>query len=378
MPMRTIKKSICLTIFASSLAALPACKEIPPDSSGADLFGWTDDADPNAKDQSVNGDGGVDFATTFNFDLDACVSSSKQTEVLPLDILIALDTSYSMDFDGKWPAVKSALKSFTKSQKSVGLSLGLQYFPLRRQCRVEDYASPAVVLGELPGNEVAITTSLDEQLMSGGTPMVPLLEGAYQYLKDYQATNPKRKVVLVLATDGIPDDSCIKVGDGGIGNSLANAVALASQAQSTQPSLQTFVIGVGSELGALNEVAAAGGTGSAFIVDTASDTQTAFFTALDTIRQAALQCEFEIPTPEEGKAIVYDQVNVSFTTQTGVEYFANVQSADNCATGGDKGWYYDNPDMPTRVRLCPGACDKVRLTQDSRIDVLFGCATIIP
>lgn len=364
------------TILAVAALGWVACSEIPTDSSGNDLFGVTDDMDPNPPDMSVGGGG--DGGSMFNLDLESCVSNSKQTEVLPLDILIALDTSYSMDFDAKWPSVKTALKSFAKSQKSAGISLGLQYFPLRKQCKVDDYASPAVILGELPTNEPAITSSLDAQLMSGGTPMVPLLQGAYAYLKDYQAANPKRKVVLVLATDGIPDESCVAVGPDGISNSLQNAVMLATQAQTEQPSLQTFVIGVGTELSALDAVAAGGGTGQAFIVDTASDTQTAFFTALDTIRQAALQCEFEIPEPEEGKLIIYDQVNVSFTTPTGVEYFANVQTADNCAAAGNSGWYYDNVDMPTRVRLCTQACDKVRLTQNSRIDVIFGCGTIIP
>ncbi len=365
-------------ILAVSLAALVfGCSEIPTDSSGADLFGVTDDMDPNAPDLTID-PSLVDMKTSFNFDFEGCTSNSKQTEVLPLDIVLALDNSYSMDYDGKWEAVKAAIKSFSKSGKSAGISLGLQYYPARKTCSIEEYSTLALALTELPAGAATIATSLDGQVMGGSTPMVPLFEGMFSYLKEYQAANPKRKVVFVLATDGVPDASCQSPPDPALPNTLDNVILLAGKAQTESPSIQTFVIGVGENLTVMDQVAAAGGSGKSFVVDIAGDTQTAFFAALDAIRQSSLQCEFEIPEPEEGKAIVYDQVNVSFTTPAGIDYFANVGGAENCAMAGDKGWYYDNPDMPTRVRLCPSSCDSVRLTQNSRIDIIFGCATIIP
>lgn len=355
-----------------------ACSDIPTDSSGLDLFGTTDDLDPNANDMSIDPSADMAGNGGFNLDLEGCTSNSKETEVLPLDIVIALDNSNSMGYDGKWEAVKAAVKSFSKSSKSTGISLGLQYYPARKTCSIEEYSTLAVPLTELPAGSATIADSLDLQVMGGSTPMVPLFEGIFANLKAYQAANPKRKVVFVLATDGVPDSSCLSPPDPELPNTLANVIMLAGKAQMEQPSIQTFVIGVGSSLAVMDQVAAAGGSGKSFVVDTAGDTQTAFFAALDTIRQSALQCEFEIPDPDEGKLIVYNEVNVSFTSPSGTTYFANVGTADGCAAAGGNGWYYDNPDMPTRVRLCTSTCDTVRLTQSSRIDIVFGCATVIP
>src|ERR1700755_1335694 len=39
----------------------------------------------------------------------ACASVSKKAEKVPVDMIIGLDTSFSMDFDDKWTNVKSAL-----------------------------------------------------------------------------------------------------------------------------------------------------------------------------------------------------------------------------------------------------------------------------
>ena len=65
--------------------------------------------------------------------------------------------------------------------------------------------------------------------------------------------------------DGIPDDTCPA---GSMPNTLENAIAVAAAAKSGNPSIATFVIGVGSELTALNAISQAGGTGDAILVDT--------------------------------------------------------------------------------------------------------------
>src|SRR5205085_2259456 len=108
------------------------------------------------------------------------------------------------------------------------------------------------------------------------------------------AAKPDHKVVLVVATDGIPDDSCIAPTDGGMTNSLANAVSLVGTAANSEPKLPVFVIGVGSELTALNQISQAGGTGDALLVDTAQNIEAAFTNALHTIRKTALTCEYPI------------------------------------------------------------------------------------
>lgn len=305
-----------------------------------------------------------------------CARLETKVELLPLDMLIALDTSYSMDFKAKWPSVKEAIKVFTTDPRFTGLGVGIQYFPLRKQCSVEDYAAPAVPITVLPGVGPSINDSLDLQRMFGGTPMVPMLEGALQYTRGIAGQNANRKVVVIIATDGIPDNTCTAPDLASRPNTLANVVTLAGEGLSGSPSISTFAIGVGQELTALNQISQAGSGSDAILVDADQDIKAAFIQALDTIRRRALSCEHEIPEPEKGE-IDYDYVNVEFTTEGETETFLRVSEEGECQFAMDNGWYYDNPLAPTKIVLCDGACDKVQTSANGIFNVIFGCASII-
>lgn len=58
---------------------------------------------------------------------------------------------------------------------------------------------------------------------------------------------------------------------------------------------------------------------------------------------------------------------------------AKVANAAACGPAG--GWYYDNDAAPTQVLLCPASCDSLNRAsapaETGRIEVLFGCATIV-
>jgi hypothetical protein len=302
-----------------------------------------------------------------------CAEISRKAELPPVDMLLALDTSDSMNYLQKWPSVKAALKAFVADSRFAYIGMGLQYFPLRAQCKVGDYATPAVPIGPLLTTAGAIASSLDEQRMSGGTPMVPMLQGVIDYTRGYAEKNPDRRTVVVLATDGIPDTSCIA---GSTPNTLANVVAVAQAGASGKPAVPTFVIGVGSELTALDQIAQAGGTTSAFLVDTSKDIQSAFLTALNDIRRE-LACEYKVPPPPSSEiAIDYAAVKVRYTSGGASEYFVNVGKQESCAQAGDKGWYYDDPKKPTKILLCPATCKKASSTDDSQVDVVFGCKAV--
>ncbi|HLV66879.1 MAG TPA: hypothetical protein VKY73_13750 [Polyangiaceae bacterium] len=67
----------------------------------------------------------------------ACASETTPAVPAPLDIYLMLDISRSMlDASGggeqKWAAVKSAITSFLTDPSSSGISVGIQYFPLRK------------------------------------------------------------------------------------------------------------------------------------------------------------------------------------------------------------------------------------------------------
>ena len=36
-------------------------------------------------------------------------------------------------------------------------------------------------------------------------------------------------------------------------------------------------------------------------------------------------------------------------------------------------WYYDNPNNPMTIHMCPGTCNVVAMATESKLNVLVGC-----
>jgi len=88
---------------------------------------------------------------------------------------------------------------------------------------------------------------------------------------------------------------------------------------------------------------------------------------------APVPCELVIPEPPEDLTLDYDRVNVEVRSSSGdPEVVPNVGDGDACVAAG---WYYDDPDAPARVHLCPATCETVNSLPDAEIDLTFGCDT---
>jgi hypothetical protein len=339
-----------------------------------------------------------------------CAGLSSTAEKVPLDIFIMLDRSGSMDgsVDGggtKWTATTSAISAFVNSPDAAGIGVGIQYFGLPPggaqmcptmcasdadcgvcgpcflvvgqgfclgaaggdSCDPADYAVAAVEIAPLPGVGPAIVSSMAANSPSTGTPTKPALEGAITHAKAWATANPSHVVVVLLATDGIPE-AC--------DTNLANINAVAAAGLNGMPSIPTFVIGVGSELGALNGIAAAGGTDQAYLVDTNANAQQEFLMAMQDIQGKALPCAYTIPEPTMGD-LDYDKVNVEYTPGGGgtAEFIPKVDNAAACPASGD-GWYYDDAAPPSQILLCPGTCEKLSLDVEGTVNIVLGCETI--
>jgi hypothetical protein len=327
-----------------------------------------------------NGDGDGDGGTSQRDDLAGvdglfCVSQMKQVDTVGVDLVFLIDTSYSMDFNLKWESVAAALRSFVQNPAFHGVGVGLQYFPSRSTCDSALYQTLDAPIDVLPTASTALIASIDRQMMAGGTPTVPAMDGVLQMATARALANPDRRVVVVFATDGVPDDSCPA---GALPNTIPSVVQLVQGAANATPKVITFVVGVGSELTALDAIAVAGGgTPKALLVDTTQNVTASFANALDQVRKIALTCEFTIPAPEPGLAIDFDQVNVVFTT-TSAKNLVYVGSKAGCAKAPTSGWYYDDANKPTRVILCDEVCDSVRNSNSGRVDIQFGCARLVP
>jgi hypothetical protein len=55
------------------------------------------------------------------------------------------------------------------------------------------------------------------------------------------------------------------------------------------------------------------------------------------------------------------------------ETFRKVANLAACRPG-EKNWYYDSDSAPTKVLMCPAACDALKSGGGS-IDIVFGCVT---
>ncbi len=91
-----------------------------------------------------------------------------------------------------------------------------------------------------------------------------------------------------------------------------------------------------------------------------------------------LDCEWGIPQPPMGQLFNPSRVNVEFTneeqgTRQTIYAVANEAACDP-ALGG---WYYDDPANPSRVIACPTTCTQITAVAKGRIDIAFGCETIV-
>lgn len=94
------------------------------------------------------------------------------------------------------------------------------------------------------------------------------------------------------------------------------------------------------------------------------------------VQSAQLSCEYDIPPPPEGEMLDPTKVNVNYTPSgmmPGPIYA--VMAPGDCGTNG--GWYYDNPAAPTKIIMCPKTCDVLKADTGGKVDVLFGCETQI-
>jgi len=297
----------------------------------------------------------------------ACLATSAATELVPLDIIIVLDRSGSMS-GVRWDGSVSALQTFVQDPASTGLNVGILYFPIESSslddCDYTQYDDLPVPVGELPMNAPALVNSLDaEEPLGGSTPIYGALKGALFAATAYQDANPNHKVIVVFASDGDPN-SCP-----GNQNDIPVIASLASSALNYN-GVETYVIAIqGATLTNLNQIAAAGGTGTAY--DVTGDISL-FSQKMAEIRANALSCEFIMPPPPDGEQLDINKVAVKFKNSMGVEVeIPRAQDLADCGAG--PGWYYDNNVDPTKILLCPASCDTAQSDLQAQINVLFGC-----
>ena len=201
--------------------------------------------------------------------------------------------------------------------------------------------------------------------LGGATPTLPALQGALEYAPR-AANESARTTNVVLVTGGLPTQC----------QSSASLEAVAAEAARSveEERVLTHVIGVGTGLRDLHQVAQAGGTCEAYLVEE-GDAAAQVTEAIENIWLpliTQMPCEFDIPTPlDPTRELDLDNVQVRVQSATGSpERIPQVVSEEHCELSLNGGWYYDNNESPEGVLLCPCLCNRI----DSRLaEVRYSC-----
>jgi hypothetical protein len=330
---------------------------------------------------------------------ETCAASAFESETIPLDIHLMIDRSGSMCncvdpviSNGACPdpncrktrmdAIVEALEAFIASPSSNGLGIGVGYFGQQQigaaDCRESTYTKPSVTIDVLPTNAQAVVASLKEAEPIGETPTGAAIRGACTYARAWKDAHPTHQTVILFVTDGEPKApvSCPNGAGAACCPTLDDAVEAAANCAAGDPAIRTYVLGVGPFLSNLGRIAEAGGTNRAYLVET-GDVTAQVLSALNAIRgDAAIPCEFGIPEAPGGSTLDLGRIGIAYAdAQCKSKVFTRVESAGDCGDGD--GWYFDDPSLPTQVRLCSSSCSYVSSNGGS-LFYSVGCGWEVP
>jgi len=399
------------------IAAVPtACGSRTPLGYLPSFDDGTDDTDPDASldpdgstrtdastDRSIDGSNvadasrdGADVRDALDGALDAadrrdsadtpdipdvlpCFAESREGKGIPIDFYFVVDKSTSMNADAgmqtRWTAMVNALNTFVRSPSSAGLGAGLNLFPKSMGnttlCGINDYLTPVVPIGLLPGVAPQIATALTGQTLLRSTPTRPALEGSLSYARAEKMARATRDVAVVLVTDGQPTQCS--------NNSATAAATVARSFFTGSPSVRTYVLGIGPSVNNLNAIAQAGGTAPARLIESGGEAE--LVAAFNAIRDNSITCEYQIPM-RPGEPLDYTLVNIQIRVGINGQLMQVGKVTNLAACGAAGGWFYDQPvppanPPPTKITLCPASCDPLVLTAGSHLDVLVGCKTTL-
>jgi Mg-chelatase subunit ChlD len=323
---------------------------------------------------------------------EACAMTSASAQRLPTSLLFQLDTSGSMNC----PAVPSgpcAVADPTPDPMDsrwdvfrVRVSDALDSLPDATRAGLMHYPDPATTCAPTTADvSIAPLTSTRMMMQTALTSLTPEsitpTHDAVRHGIAQLAPRTDEQRFLVLATDGA---ASVCVGCDAACSFAAqdadNEAMIAFVAEQSAAGISTYVIGVpGSQSfrRILSRMASAGGTARADcsdagprychfdLTDASVDFSTALRDALTAISESVVSCTYTIPPNPDG---MFDPelVNVRLVDDAGME---------EVIPQGATGWSY-SADM-LRVELSDAVCERARGLRTGRVDVLFGCPTII-
>ncbi len=328
----------------------------------------------------MDGDGGAGggvsltnrSSSTSSGGFTACASSTEDAALLPVSMFLAVDKSGSMANDSKWKNVKAAFTSFFEDPTAATLDIALHVFPEGKcsapACSVVACSQPDIDVGSLsdPAQVTALVDKLDSVSPGGNTPLATALQGAEDWaMSRAMSVGSTEKVVVVLVTDGMPH---------GCGGKVDEIAAKAKKAYD-EAGVLTFAVGlVGSSQATMDLIAQQGQTGQAFFISNSNNAEADFLATLHSIQTQSAPCAYAMPQAGPGEKVDPQLVNVTYQQGSATpDTFDQVTGAAACGAKG--GWYYDDPQKPASINLCPATCQEVKADPTAKIQIVLGCAT---
>ncbi len=241
----------------------------------------------------------------------------------------------------------------------------------RFTCDTPPYGNQVFGPKALPDAADGFVSAIANQSPIGGTPTLPALTGAIDNAVSWSEANPTHNVIVVLVTDGVPSvcDPALETDPMQAQQNMADVAAFGASR-----GVQTWAIGVfapSEELDGgqnLDAIAAAGGTGSAFVITTSDVVSNEFLEALNQVRLNAKACEFSFD-PEED--VAFEDVWVKITPSTGEPVWVPYVGPSGC-DGQSQGFDYDAL-PPTKIILCPQTCSVLGASPNRTVEIFTTC-----
>ena len=301
----------------------------------------------------------------------------------------------------RWEPVRDALITFLEAPSRPGLAASLEYFPQGGQpdgpgtgvCGTAEYSRPAVTARSLEDavGVAALVDRLNRIVPNGGTPTLPALQGAIEYARATLVEDPSSTAAVVLLTDGQPgltrvedgnyfNEKCFCYGepDCPLEDEVPYAVQAATAAREGDPSVSTYVIGMGEvDVGAVDDIALAGADRVAYFLslDDPASTRATLVEALTDIAGDQPSCAFALPAPPPGEQFAPSKVNLHYTDESGTDTCLAYGPPSQCERSPWT-WYYDNESNPSLIVACEGACIE-RQQGGGDFSIEQGCLTQI-
>jgi hypothetical protein len=349
-----------------------------------------------------DGTGTGPAATTSPEEQCSGVSKKAESQRLPSDIIWAIDTSGSMS--GSFSAIENALNKFAQKMDAAAIDahiiliagagatadFGGAGFCMPAPLGSGQCGSAAQTNGSAPDSQAPRFLHLDAAFgMSQAVPFILDNFPNYKHL-----LRPNARTQFVITEDFGPMMTADEVKNHIEGRAQATFTSTPAWDPPLKEGTWQFNgvvckagLGIGPCILAvvppqttLDLISSTGGLVGE-LQDAATGTADPFAELLDKLAQAvitgAVSCEYEIPPPPDGLQFDPEKVNVEYTNGAQIVTVIPKLPATQSACDTTVGWRYDNPAAPTRVVLCPAACKTVQSDAKARVDVKFGCKTIV-